>query len=192
MKLELNTSMVPIFTGTYQDWEPIETEDNGDEVELDYTHDSLMKSIVEAYQDKTNDILETLKGYGIDFIKSIKFTGGYYCPHEYNFKTDSLDFEIEIVNGRLLKVINELKGNDDFELFLNENYSSRDGFISFTPNNWWGIKNAIVNKTDEIEQSVSAIIQYFISKSESNREIECEVQEYWQANGYLSLDYKLK
>jgi hypothetical protein len=191
MKLQLNTSMVPIFTGTYQDWEPIETDDHGEEVEIDYKHDDLMKSIVEAYQNKTPDILETLKGYGIDFIDSIKFTGGYYCPREYNFETDSLDLEIEIINGKLLDTLVSLESDKAFHKFLDENYSDRDGFISYTPNTTKEIKDAIINRTDQLDQSVSAIINYFLVGKDVTQSIEAEVQEYWQSNGYLSLDYKL-
>lgn len=190
MKLELNTSMVPIFTGTYQDWEPIETDDHGEEVEIDYKHDDLMKSIVEAYQAKTPDILDILKGYGIDFIDSIKFTGGYYCPREYNFETDSLDFEIE-TNDKLMATLYSLE-TTEFKDFLAENFSDRDGFWSWTPNNYPELMDAIKNKTDKLDQSICAVIQYFISKSENDREIDREVQEYWQANGYMGLDYKLK
>lgn len=60
-----------------------------------------------------------------------------YHPNFYNFETDSVIFKFDY-NDSIYNwlcgyaITNQL----EFDKFLNDNYTSYDGFISFTPNNW--------------------------------------------------------
>jgi len=80
--------------------------------------------------------------------------------------------------------------NDNFKSFLHDHYSSCDGFISFTPDNYPEIMNQIKNKGDEFEQAVSAVIRY-LTTDETLESIEEWVHDDWRGNGYRGLDYKI-
>ena len=61
IKIELNTNLIPIFSGTYENiWEVRETSDNGEELPVDYNHGDLMASIVSEYQDHAKWIVKEL------------------------------------------------------------------------------------------------------------------------------------
>lgn len=185
---KLNTQMIPLFSGTYNSfWEVIEYNEEGDrEVDVDYDFKDFLKSIVEVYQSNEDYILNELN---IPFIKEIKFTGEFYNPREYNFSTDSLDFDLTVDKTKLIQAIQALIGNDDFEKFLKDHYSSCDGFISFTPDSGWAILNAIQYDTDEMDQALSAVINYLTN--DKYDDIENYIYETWSGNGYGGLDYKI-
>ena len=187
MKLLVNTNLIPIFKGTYNTfWEICEYEDDGEEIEIDYDFNDFMKSIVETYKDNEENILEAL---GVDFIRSVKISETYFTPREYNFKTDQLDFVLDINKSGLLRALKKLENNKDFEQYLKDNFSSYDGFWSFTPNNYKELYKEITTEGDEYCQSISALIWYLAK--DSKKDIELEIYEEWSGNGYGGLDYKL-
>jgi len=186
MKLQLNTNLIPIFSGTYgTNWEVTECNDDGDELELDYKHEDLMRSIMGVYQENSKDIVKDL---GVKFIKSIKFDG-VFSPREYNFKTDQLDFTLTINLLSMMGELKALKDNKEFSKFLHDNYTSYDGFMSFTPNNYKELRLQILEGDSEHDQSISALIT-FLSK-DNIKEIEGDILEDWGCNGYGGLDYKI-
>lgn len=188
MKIKLNTSLVPFFTGCYENiWEVRETDDDGNELEVEYDFKDMMKSIVEAYTNHEDEILRDLE---VSFIKSIKFTGGFYSPREYNFSTDNIDFEVEVDKKELNKTLDKLATDLEFRQFLTDNFSSRSGFISFTPDNYSEIVEQIETENDHLAQSVGAVIRY-LATQETLDNIEEMVYDHWQGNGYGSLDYKI-
>jgi len=192
MQLQLNTNLIPIFSGTYETrWEVSEYNDNGDEIEVDYKHDALMQSIAQEYQHNADHILSELN---TPFIEKIVFDGTFFSPGEYNFQTDQLDFTVDIDKTKLLDTVNKLKDNKEFAQFLRDNYSSYDGFISFTPNNYQELYDAIIKNDEELEQAVSALITYLAKeniKHSGGCSIEDMVYEDWQGNGYGGLDYSI-
>jgi hypothetical protein len=195
MKYRLNTNLIPFFSGTYETiWQVIEyddDDDDGNELNIDYDHRDLMKSIVTVFKENENYILKELQQEA-KFIKSIKFTNTFSSPKEYNFSTDVIDFDIEINQSKLKKVLKELEHNQDFKNFLKENYSSYDGFMSFTPNNYNEIKENIENNGMEAEQSISAIINYLVMIARNTlHDIEETIYEEWSCNGYGGLDYNI-
>jgi hypothetical protein len=195
MKVNMNSNLLKLFSGTYGTfWEIYETDDNGNDLEVEFNFKNFMKSIIKAYQDKTKSILTDLKNATDNLITGIKFTNSFYNPRFYNFETDSIDFTLTINNKKLNQLLKDLKTNQKFETFLKDNYSSRDGFISFTPDTIDEIKKAIDNpNSDNFEQALAAIINYLVTKNKPEllNEIEQEVFDYWQANGYCGLDYKI-
>jgi len=184
--LELNTNLLPIFSGTYNTgWGVTEYDDYGDELPVEYNHEDLMISIVNIYRQHEDKIINLL---GIDWIKSIKFTNTWFSPREYNFKTDQLDLKLEIDKSGMLSALGGLINSFDFNKWLNENFSSRDGFMSFTPNNYKELLDQITSEGESYDQSISALIQY-LGKFE---DIEQDILEDWLGNGYGGLDYEIE
>lgn len=193
MKVQLSTNLVPIFTGTYENiWEVIEYNEEGtEEVEVEYNHIDLMKSIAKTYQKEEKYILSKLNS---PFIKSLHFTGDFTSPREYNFRTDVLDFDIEVNRAELIRTLKKLENNQELETFLHDHYTSYDGFISFTPNNYRELKKEIVNQGNEFEQAMGALIRFLAENnidSTGGTSIEYMVYENWSGNGYGGLDYKI-
>jgi|SRR3990172_3255987 len=193
MKYTLNTNLIPLFRGTYNtEWDVCETDDEGNEQEVEYDFKELMASIAQAYQKNEAYILSELN---CPFIRSIHFTGGTYSPREYNFRTDELDFTVDIDEKKLRISMEALRDNPDFAdfaKFLRDNYTSYDGFWSFTPNNFKNLYEAITKHGDEHDQALSAIITYLARENIRHHggvSIEEMVHEDWQGNGYEGLEY---
>jgi len=55
-------------------------------------------------------------------------------PKEYNHKSDTLDFSIEIDESEVQKIKDATKDNQSFYTWLKNTYQSYPGFISFMPN----------------------------------------------------------
>jgi hypothetical protein len=68
-----------------------------------------------------------------DFIKSIKYER-ICSPREYNFVNDSIDCEIELDKREFRNWIYANK--ESVDQYLHDNLTSRDGFMSFHPNNF--------------------------------------------------------
>lgn len=184
MILKLNTNLIPLFTGTYENiWEVSE------ELNAMYDRNEFMKSIVRAY--KANEAM-IVREIDLSFVKSIKFTGKYYSPRYYNFSTDTLDFNLNVDKKKLYKILDRLSKDTKFDAWLKENFSHRSGFISFTPNNYKDLATQIKTEGDEFEQSIGAMIQYLLLDEESKlSQIETEIYEDWSGNGYYGLNYTL-
>lgn len=192
-KIELNTDLVRgLFSGTYNTaWEVHEYADNGDEQYIEYDNKAFMQTIAQAYHGHEQAIIEALN---IPFIKNIHFTGSFYSPREYNFATDSLDFTLTINRKAMLAVVEELATDEAFNAHLQEQYTSYDGFMSFTPNNYKELKQALVTRNNRYEQAIGALIQYLawdiLNTDEWYASIEGAIHEDWSCNGYGGLDYE--
>lgn len=191
MKIQLNTNLVPIFSGTYEtDWNIQDHDDDGNELNTVYDHKDLMRGIVEEYHNHEDKIKTALN---CDFITSIKFDG-FYSPHEYNFNTDTLDFTIEVNKKKMIQALNKLENSEEFSQFLYDHYTSYDGFMSFTPNNFEGIKDQIMNEGREFDQSVGALIRFLAGEEVGiyMERIEYMVHDDWQSNGYGDTEYHVE
>ena len=194
MNLKTNTSLLPgIFGGTYESiWDIVEYDDDGNELMTEYDFNDLMESIAHEYQNHSGEIMETIS---CPFIKTITFDGTYYNPREYNFATDSLDMTIEINDKLMIETAKSLIGNPKYEEFLKTNFSSRDGFISFTPDNGWEILAEIQNNGSEMTQSISALIRYtsdyLRDGTDYNSGIEYSIYEDWSGNRYGEIPYEV-
>lgn len=182
-KIELNTNLARgIFGGIYGTFWDLdgfeEQDDDGNLLEygVDYEIDfrEYMQSILSCYQGHTDMILNILvNGLGLTSIKGLKFVDTF-SPKEYNFKNDQLDFEIKVDAGfhmQLIGACRNLKGTEEFEKYLHDHFTSRDGFWSFTPNNIVGIEIALDDETDEYEQSVGACLSYLLEDKELEQDI---------------------
>lgn len=89
-------------------------------------------------------------------IKSIEYKG-LYSPRYYNFETDKLDLivdcDIEALKGYCFK------NYKAFDLYLHDNFTSYDGFISFVPNN---VKEFAEKYEDDKERLLNVMIEFYI------------------------------
>jgi len=180
-----------MFSGTYESiWEVLETDEEGNEVMVDYSFQDFMAGIASVYQKNSTYILGEL---GVDFIKKIKFTGKTNSPKEYNFSTDTLDFDLTIDKKAMLHKLRELENDSEFDQYLKDHFTGYDGFWSFTPNNYIDLKAEILGVGREFDQAIGALITYLAKNLERGvgTSIEEMVYEDWQGNGYGGLSYTL-
>ena len=188
MILQLNTGMIDkLFSGTYETiWEVGDCEnDDGEILYPEYDKKNLIESIRDAYQANKEDILELFKD--IDFVIDLDFKG-FYSPREYDFKTDELDIDFSIDEIKLLDMVKVLFDSKLFNDYLRDRYSSYDGFMSFTPNNYRDFREAIIDDGREKDQAIAALINYLIDGVKSN--LELDIYYYWSENDYCGLDYE--
>ncbi len=96
---------------------------------------------------------------------------GYYSPKEYNFESDCCDFELEVDWDLFYqKVLNYTKDNIiEFNAYLKDNYSSYDGFMSFTANNDGDWLEDFKNKR---VQEIAAALSFIIHKEYTYEEVK--------------------
>ena len=87
-----------------------------------------------------------------------------HSPQYYNFSTDTLNFNLSVTddfNNTLINLINNLDYNDTNSLskFLKDNFTSRDGFMSFTDNNITDLINSI---NDFEDREISAFLTWYL------------------------------
>lgn len=89
----------------------------------------------QSYQDKIHQIADFMKGFSFEFV-------GIDSPREYNFSTDKLAVNMKAKSESIQLLIHYCinQHRTQFDKYLKENFSHRDGFWSFWPNNvrdWW-------------------------------------------------------
>lgn len=87
----------------------------------------------------TEVMYEELPPHDFTLIKKMKFEG-IYSPKYYNFETDRLMIEITYDDDALASYCFEHNRNE-FEIYLQQNFTSYDGFHSFIANNVSDFKN---------------------------------------------------
>lgn len=92
-----------------------------------------------------------------EIIKSIEYKG-LYSPKYYNFETDKLELVIDC-DIEALKTYCFKDNCGDFDLYLYENFTSYDGFISFVPNN---LKEFYTKYEDDTERLLNVMIEYYL------------------------------
>lgn len=95
-----------------------------------------------------------------------------YHPRYYNFETDSIMFAFGYTNELRDAMYNQVKNNEHFAKFLADNYTSRDGFISYTPNNWNDWNEGWL---EDDWRCVSALLRFLLETNVT----ESEEEGYW-------------
>ena len=127
----------------------------------------ILKRATDFITDNVKPLLINL-GLGITDIKVV----GMYSPKYYNHSTDTLNFDL-ITNDKftdnIIDVINNLEPNEiaDLSKFLKDNYSSYDGFISFTDNN---IPDLIESIKDNEEREIGAFLTWYWNWTDNSYE----------------------
>lgn len=78
-------------------------------------------------------IQEAFDEYGIG-IKVVPGSCKWYHPRQYNFGDDTIEFDAVVDNKWVNSKFAEVQKSPKFKQFVNKEFSSRDGFISFMPN----------------------------------------------------------
>ena len=91
----------------------------------------------------------------------------WYHPREYNFSDDVIEFDMTIDTNWVESKFRELSGDSRFTDFLNSEFSSRSGFISFMPNEISEYETLLDPNSNEYWKVVSAIVKYIVSEDPS-------------------------
>ena len=110
-------------------------------------------------KDEIKPILTGLK-LGISDIETVSINS----PRFYNFERDELYFDLIVedqFNNNIIDKINNLSTDEliRFNTYLKDNYSSYDGFVSFTSNNSLDVINNVQNYD---ERDISAFLNWYI------------------------------
>lgn len=132
-------------------------------------------------------LLETAKSVlpkNIEFEKlNIKFEYvNVYSPKYYNFKNDSLNIDVTLDLDKLYKII--YKYENEFDIFLKENYKSHPGFINFMPSN---IDEFYSNDSDE-DLNIASAINFILYKIDFEKIIPEDLANLMIEN-YTLFDY---
>lgn len=171
IQLEIN---FPLFEGFYNSYldlsENIEVgdgeefEEQFDEIDWKVTNNNVSKFYLEYIKDELKDFFNEIGIINLDFVK-------VDSPEYYNYSTDKLVCNIEVNKN---KFITELQKHsfEAWEQFLEDNFTSYDGFISFYPNdpNEW--TELIQQNFDTDNVIIEALLQFYLEQNEEFREIK--------------------
>lgn len=130
----------------------------------DKADDEIGKSAVEYIESVIWDILPS--DYDDDF--EIEYVGTHH-PKYYNFDTDSVIFDFTYEDELFDYMLDYASNNrESFEKFLAKKFTSHDGYVSFTPNNWDDWHDGYVK--DDF-RCVSVLL-YFMIVSEAAVEVD--------------------
>lgn len=174
-KIELSTELLGMPYGTYHgifntdyffDSSQIDEDFKDGYIEYDsnyawgnFDNNAYMKAIVNVIDDYlTNDFDLS------DYFEAQFTCVGFDSPRYYNFRDDHfhINMEIDDINYQKLYEI-AIDHKEDFSAFLKDNYSSYDGFMSYTADNWdeW-----ISGMNKDRVQEIAAIICFIVSISD--------------------------
>lgn len=154
-----------------QDFEEGETDIHPDYYWMYFDNKKYLERINERVHEFMDEFLSDLLKDLFD-IEIEYFAEGYNTPQFYNFRGDRHDFDI--VADTFQPVLDYCLQHEDFEEFLKDRYSSRDGFISFTSNNveelmldikadqmtaWGAVFSFVISKEVDRDSLVSQVIE---------------------------------
>jgi hypothetical protein len=201
MKVTLNSNLFPIINvgmhnsnisseNVFDDYTINDDKENG-YIHYDvnyfwsnFQNDKYVKRIQELASEYLNGKLDN--GNGIEITIKCK---EIYSPKFYNFGTDEIVMDVTFNKTKVLQLVkNEC---EIFNQFLKDNYSSYDGFTSFTSNNYndW----LFDFKNNEV-RSIGSVLTYLFKESITYNKSQFEffvnegVGNYWE---YIdSTDYE--
>ncbi len=200
-----NTNLFPLFSvGTY-DGQACSTDYliDSDSIDQDFkdgyvgynaemywdgfSFDLFKKDIINIASNYTAYIFDEVKKLNLG-IKSIK-TLDIDSPREYNFATDTLGFELTVNNNfykNLVKIINKLDETKRNSLakYLYDNFTSYDGFMSWTANN---IPSLIDNIKNEETRETSVFLYWYLTEFGND-----ELKDYLETNTWMDYVYENK
>jgi hypothetical protein len=189
MKATINTNLFPIIdVGMYESilspenmfcnslYDMEELNVNTDYFWNNFSDDDYVKEIERQAQVFFKG--EVYKVEGIEFkIKA----GKIYSPKYYNFATDEIDLTVEFNKRHVLKFAKD--NQDGFNIYLKNKYSSYDGFISYTANNYteW-----LEDFKDNNSQAIGAVLTYIFTVADELDDTREAFYEQCQGNIYFS------
>ena len=177
MTIKLNTNLFPIISvamyGTYLDPDSMfdsymiesDKDDGYIHFGVDYFWDNFQSDKYRlAIQERAHSFINGKHSENNVWVL-IK-AGEIYSPKYYNFSNDEIDLEVTFSKSKVLNEVN--KDITKFNDFLKERYSSRDGFNSFTSNNYieW-----LEDYNEDKDTSIGAVLTYLFQETiEENHE----------------------
>lgn len=186
MKVELNTDVVDsIIPDTYG---------NGFQYEI---RSDCWEDFKQGMIDKAEEYLKAFLEE-TDF-KDAKLTmKDFYSPREYNFRTDSIDFELEfddLIIDKIARFADEdVNGDRKFVNWLAKRYRSYDGFICWMPIDYAEFMNYLNGKESDCYQwrAIAAYLSYQIREHfDLDKEQDAYITECWEMasrNGYENIE----
>ncbi len=138
-----------------------------DKFNFDYKeyNENVSKECVNAIDSQIADLLGDV---------SIKFQE-LRSPKKYNFANDAIDVEITFTQDSYNKVIDILESeNEAFEAYIEERYTSYDGFMSSYSNNSNEWLNDLKTETD-IEHKIGAALEFILVELEGY-----DISDLWE------------
>lgn len=178
MKVTVNSpilSNVFYTIDTYHTFSPDLLNDNWFDEESEFDHEQFVNDLADLHAQVINDFT----GEGVLEV-AVTDTSS---PQYYNFYTDKASLDITVDLEFLLKYAadNEKAFND----FLHENFTSRDGFWSYTPNSYKDLLEAI-NKTsteyntdEDYPRAVTVLAGWYLTREKLSKDhyMECMFNE---------------
>jgi len=177
MTIKLNSNLFPIISvamyGTYLDPDSMfdtymiesDKEEGYVHFGVDYFWDNFQHDkYKEAIKDRAHSFINGKHTENNVWVL-IK-AGKIHSPQYYNFSNDEIDLTVTFSKSKVLNEVN--KNITKFDGFLRERYSSRDGFNSFTSNNYieW-----LEDYNNEMDTAVGAVLTYLFQETiEENQE----------------------
>lgn len=172
MKVTLNSNLFPIIrVGMYNsnissdeiidEYTIIEDKENGyihydvDYFWSNFQNDKYVKRIQELSGEYLNGKIDN--GNGIDITIKCK---EIYSPKFYNFSTDEIVMDVTFNKTEVLQAVK--KEREIFNQFLKDNYTSYDGFNSFTSNNY---DDWLTDFEDNEIRSIGSVLTYLFQDS---------------------------
>lgn len=140
------------------------------------------------------------------FGNVVTSNGVFKSPQFYNFENDSIEFDLEIVEPK--RLLEDYYGNFEkwelwdiewFEKFMEKNYGSHPGFISFFPTSLFKFIKALESEPNkkpryEFNMAVSMLIMFAVERSKCaldsyQKDFEDNISEYCSQNGLFE-DYE--
>jgi hypothetical protein len=201
MKVTLNSNLFPIINvgmynsnisseNVFDDYTIIEDKNNGYiHYDVNYFWNNFQNDkYVKRIQELASEYLEGKidNGNGIDITIKCK---EIYSPKFYNFGTDEIVMDVTFNKTKVLQVVK--KEREIFNQFLKDDYTSYDGFTSFTSNNY---DDWLVDFQENEVRSIGAVLTYLFQDSITYNKSQFEffvnegVGNYWE---YIdSTDYE--
>ena len=103
-------------------------------------------------------------------------------PRYYNYSDDVIEFDATVDSAWLVGKFNELRRDPEFKKFLSRNFSSRDGFISFMPDDVSEFEEIMSPTNKDYWKVVCAVVQFMVSQDRSimedvTTELLCDVED---------------
>jgi hypothetical protein len=164
MKIETHCPLFPGFYNTifepdaeneiYSYNQDNDTDLSYDDFEWDYDdyRERVASTFVECFERNFQDIM--LADITYQNISS---------PAYYNFSNDSINIEVDFDFDRFMQIVNENKEN--ISQYILENYTSRDGFMSFHSNNvdvWCDPEYVLEKKEHRVGALMEALAHHFM------------------------------
>ena len=186
MKVTLNSNLFPIIrVGMYDShissdsiFDDYTINDDKENGYIHYDSDYFWENFQnDKYKKRINELASEFLDGKIDNDNGIEITikcKEIYSPKEYNFATDEIVMDVTYSKMKILQVVK--KDTETFNQFLKDNYTSYDGFMSFTSNNY---DDWLVDFEENEIRSVGAVLSYLFQEriTENRYEFETFVVE---------------